>query len=877
MSSASQKAQKAGVSELSISPPKRVEASDEEGSWNPPPVTPEILALWDRDSKEDSTDKATITKSLIRHATTTLARAADTMGDLAAYHAMAHSVRDRLIKRWNDTQHHHTNLSPKRVYYLSMEFLLGRSLDNALLALRLKPVYSDAATEIGFRMEDVLESETDAALGNGGLGRLAACYLDSLATLDYPAWGYGLRYTYGIFQQKIVNGFQTEVPDYWLTFDNPWEIPRLDVRVPVRFYGSLSRVKDAKWPGGTRRVWEGGDVVEAVAYDVPIPGYRTPNCLNIRLWSSKPGHGGFDLNAFNAGDYQKAVAAQASAENITSVLYPNDNHMLGKELRLKQQYLFVRATLHDILRRFRKTGLPWAQFPDQVAIQLNDTHPTLGIAELQRVLVDEHALSWDAAWDIVTRTYAFTNHTVLPEALEKWPVPMVQHLLPRHMEIIFDINLYFLQAVERKFPGDRALLNAVSIIEESAPQQVRMAFLAVVGSHTVNGVAALHSHLIRTTIFKDFVRVFGEDKFQNKTNGITPRRWLHQANQGLSILLTEVLGSSAWVKDLGQLSRLEGRLEDSHFLEQWNQVKKANKERLAEVIYERTGVIVDPEALFDVQVKRIHEYKRQLMNILSVIHRYHDIKARGPGRRASVVPRVVIFGGKAAPGYWIAKAVIKLINNVAKVVNEDPDVGDALKVIFLPDYNVSLAEVIVPASDISQHISTAGTEASGTSNMKFVLNGGVILGTVDGANIEIAEAIGKECIFLFGLEADQVDDQRHRQRYGPQNWELDKDMARVLESIRTGEFGDPVHFTALLDGLEHGGDNYLLSADFPSYLKAQAEVDRAWEDREGWLKRSIRCTARMGGFSSDRAVEEYARDIWGVKPCRAEEGVEEED
>ncbi|KAI9230344.1 MAG: glycogen phosphorylase [Piptocephalis tieghemiana] len=847
------------------------------GPYTTPSLSPEILALWDRDSAEDPIDKGTITKSIIRHATTTLARAADTMGDLAAYHAMAHSVRDRLVKRWNDTQHHHTHLSPKRIYYLSMEFLLGRSLDNALLALRLKPLYTNAISDIGFRMEDILESEVDAALGNGGLGRLAACYLDSLATLDYPAWGYGLRYTYGIFQQKIIDGFQTEVPDYWLTFDNPWEIPRPDVRVPVRFYGSLSRVKDSKRPGGSRRVWEGGEVVEAMAYDVPIPGYDTPNCLTIRLWSSKPGHGGFDLSAFNAGDYQKAVAAQASAENITSVLYPNDNHMLGKELRLKQQYLFVRATLYDIVRRFCKTGLAWSAFPDQVAIQLNDTHPTLGIAELQRLLVDELGLDWDQAWDIVTRTYAFTNHTVLPEALEKWPVPMLQNLLPRHMEIIFDINFYFLQHVEHKFPGDRDLLNSVSIIEESSPQQVRMAYLAIVGSHTVNGVAALHSHLIRTTIFKDFVRVYGPDKFQNKTNGITPRRWLHQANYGLSRLITKTLGSSAWVKDLDKLSQIENSLHDPSFLNQWMEVKKANKTKLAKVIQERTGVVVNPESLFDVQVKRIHEYKRQFMNILSVIHRYQEIKNRGPGRRKGIVPRVVILGGKAAPGYWLAKSVIKLINNVAQIVNTDPDVGDALKVVFLPDYNVSLAEIIIPASDISQHISTAGTEASGTSNMKFVLNGGVILGTVDGANIEIAEAIGKECIFLFGLEADQVDERRYTQKYRSQGWKMDKDLERVLESIRTGGFGDPAHFTGLLDSLRpgSGGDYYLLSTDFPSYLKVQAEVDRAWEDRETWIQRSVKCTARMGKFSADRAVREYARDIWGVQPCRAAETEEE--
>ena len=581
-------------------------------------------------------------------------------------------------------------------------------------------------------MEDIIGQEHDAALGNGGLGRLAACFLDSLASLDYPAWGYGLRYRYGIFKQEIHNGYQVEIPDYWLDF-NPWEFPRHDVAVDIQFYGHVTTYTDDN--GKKVTSWEGGELVTANAYDVPIPGYLTPTTNNLRMWSSKAHSGEFDFAKFNSGEYEAAVADQQRAETISAVLYPNDSVDRGKELRLKQQYFWCAASLYDIVRRFKKTKRPWSQFPDQVAIQLNDTHPTLAIVELQRILIDLEGLDWDEAWNIVTNTFSYTNHTVLPEALEKWNVPLVQNLLPRHLQIIYDVNLFFLQSVERRFPKDRDMLARVSVIEEGQPKMVRMAFLAIIGSHKVNGVAELHSDLIKTTIFKDFVEIYGPDKFTNVTNGVTPRRWLNQANPRLAELIASKLGGYDYLKDLTLINKLEHYVDDKEFKKEWAEIKYANKVRLAQHILATTGVSVNPKALFDIQVKRIHEYKRQQLNIFGVIHRYLAIKKMSAEERKKLAPRVSIFGGKAAPGYWMAKTIIHLINKVGDVINSDKDVGDLLKVIFLEDYNVSKAEIIIPASDISEHISTAGTEASGTSNMKFVLNGGLIIGTCDGANV----------------------------------------------------------------------------------------------------------------------------------------------
>lgn len=717
-------------------------------------------------------------------------------------------------------------------------------------------------------------------MGNGGLGRLAACFLDSLATLNYPAWGYGLRYRYGIFKQEIVNGYQMEVPDYWLD-QNPWEFPRHEITVDIQFYGCVKKYQDEN--GKIVHSWEDGETVQAVAYDVPIPGYGTKTTNNLRLWSSKASTGEFDFQKFNAGDYESAVADQQRADTISAVLYPNDNLERGKELRLKQQYFWCAASLYDIVRRFKKTKRAWSEFPDQVAIQLNDTHPTLAIVEMQRVLIDVEGLEWDEAWTIVTKTFGYTNHTVLPEALEKWSVPLMQNLLPRHLQIIYEINLFFLQAVEKRFPNDRDILARVSIIEESQPKMVRMAYLAIIGSHKVNGVAELHSDLLKTTLFKDFVEIYGPDRFTNVTNGVTPRRWLHQANPALSSLIARALGGHEFLTDLTLLDKLEAFVNDKGFRQEWSEIKSKNKLRLAKLIKETTGYSVNPDSLFDVQVKRIHEYKRQQLNIFGVIHRYLKIKGMSAEERKKVVPRVSIFGGKAAPGYWMAKTIIHLINKVAAVVNNDSDVGDLLKVIFIEDYNVSKAEIICPASDISEHISTAGTEGSGTSNMKFVLNGGLIIGTCDGANvsilscpqqarykltcdlqIEITREIGDQNIFLFGNLAEDVEDLRHRHFYG--DFQLDPALEKVFKAIKDNMFGDAGDFSALTSSIEEHGDYYLVSDDFHSYVTTHEMVDEAFLNKEEWLAKSITSVARMGFFSTDRVINEYADSIWNVEP-----------
>ncbi|CZR62250.1 probable glycogen phosphorylase [Phialocephala subalpina] len=820
---------------------------------------------WKKYAAHGFKTKEDFEKEVVRHVETTLARSMFNCDEGAAYSAASLAFRDRLITEWNRTQQRQTFSDGKRVYYLSLEFLMGRALDNAMLNVGLKTIARDGLTDLGFRIEDIIDQEHDAALGNGGLGRLAACFLDSLASLNYPAWGYGLRYRYGIFKQEIVDGYQVEVPDYWLDF-NPWEFPRHDVTVDIQFYGHVRKFQDAQ--GKQQASWEGGEIVKAVAYDVPIPGFDTPATNNLRLWSSKAASGEFDFQKFNSGDYESSVADQQRAETISAVLYPNDNLDRGKELRLKQQYFWVAASLYDIVRRFKKTKRAWSEFPDQVAIQLNDTHPTLAVVELQRILIDLEGLEWDEAWTIVSSTFGYTNHTVLPEALEKWSVPLFQNLLPRHLQIIYEINLYFLQSVERKFPKERDLLGRVSIIEESQPKMVRMAYLAIVGSHKVNGVAELHSDLIKTTIFKDFVKIFGPDKFTNVTNGITPRRWLHQANPRLSELIASRTGGLGFLKDLNILNELEKFVDDKEFRKEWAEIKYANKVRLAKHIKATTDVTVNPAALFDIQVKRIHEYKRQQMNIFGVIHRYLTIKNLSPEERKKLAPRVSIFGGKAAPGYWMAKTIIHLINNVGAVVNKDKDVGDLLKVIFLEDYNVSKAEIIIPASDISEHISTAGTEASGTSNMKFVLNGGLIIGTCDGANIEITREIGEENIFLFGNLAEDVEDLRHAHTYGSHT--IDPDLANVFTEIKKGTFGDAGAFSALVGAIEDHGDYYLVSDDFNTYIQTQGLIDEAYKNQDEWISKCILSVARMGFFSSDRCINEYAESIWNVEPLAPE-------
>ncbi|EFX04072.1 glycogen phosphorylase [Grosmannia clavigera kw1407] len=828
-----------------------------------------LRAAWLKHQVSGFNTKDEFETELVRHVETTLARSLFNCDEAAAYSATSLAFRDRLIIDWNRTQQRQAFADTKRVYYLSLEFLMGRALDNAMLNIGRKDVAKAGLADLGFRIEDVIKQEQDAALGNGGLGRLAACFLDSLASLNYPAWGYGLRYRYGIFKQEIIDGYQVEVPDYWLDF-NPWEFPRHDVTVDIQFYGHVNKTTDGS--GKVTAHWEGGDTVRAVAYDVPIAGFDTPSTNNLRLWSSKAASGEFDFQKFNNGEYESSVADQQRAETISAVLYPNDNLERGKELRLKQQYFWVAASLYDIVRRFKKSKRAWREFPDQVAIQLNDTHPTLAIVELQRILIDIEGLDWDDAWNIVTHTFGYTNHTVLPEALEKWSVGLFQHLLPRHLQIIYDINLFFLQLVERKFPKDRDILRRVSIIEEAQTKMVRMAHLAIVGSHKVNGVAELHSDLIRTTIFKDFVAVYGPDKFINVTNGITPRRWLHQANPELSALIASKIGASdAFLKDLTLLSKIEAFVDDKAFQKSWAQVKLNNKKRLADYIKESTGVVVNPTALFDVQVKRIHEYKRQQLNIFGVIHRYLTLKAMTPEERKKVLPRVSIFGGKAAPGYWMAKQIIHLINNVGSVVNNDADIGDALKVLFLEDYNVSKAEIITPASDLSEHISTAGTEASGTSNMKFVLNGGLIIGTCDGANIEITREIGEENIFLFGNLAEDVEDIRHAHTFGEHK--IDPTLEKVFEAIEKGTFGNAQDFSGMISAVREHGDYYLVSDDFNSYLETQQLVDKSYEDQESWVKKSILSVARMGFFSSDRCINEYAEEIWNIEPLAVDASV----
>lgn len=808
------------------------------------------------------TDSKSIQLDVARHAYFTLGRTRFNFDSMVAYQATALSLRDRLTFQWNETQQFFTDRNVKRVYYLSLEFLLGRSMQNALYNLETQSKYAEGLKEFGIALEDLYDQEKDAALGNGGLGRLAACFMDSIATTNLPGWGYGIRYSYGMFHQKILNGYQVELPDYWLTRGNPWEINRMDVRYSIPFYGEVKDYTDDQ--GRLRHKWIPGERVLAVASDVPIPGFRTMNTINIRLWGASPSKE-FDLDSFNRGDYYAAVENKQKSENISSVLYPNDSTWDGKVLRLKQQYFFVAATLKDILRRFKKSGKPLTELHTLVAIQLNDTHPAIGIPELMRILIDEEGLEYDAAWAVVTKVYSFTNHTVLPEALERWPVDLLQQLLPRHLAIIYDINYRFLQIIADKFPGDMDKLQTMSIIEEGEPKRVRMANLAIIGSHTVNGVAAIHTGILKARIFPDFHALW-PTKFQNKTNGITPRRWLHQANTPLADVVTKWLDESDdWITDLDQLQGLRVYEDNPDLHAEWIQAKQLAKQKLAAFTKAKTGITVSTEAMFDVHIKRFHEYKRQLINILGVIHRYIEMKAMSSAERAKCVPRVVFFAGKAAPAYYMAKLIIKLINNVSNVINHDDDIGDKLKVVFLPNYNVSAAEIIIPATDLSQQVSTAGTEASGTGNMKFSLNGGIIIGTLDGANIEIREEIGEKNMFIFGLTADQVDAARSRQHSSTPF--LSEKFARVLDFIKDDNFGHHEEFAPILNSLRPENDHYLLQVDFDSYLRANEDVDAAWKDKERWTRMSILSTAGSGKFSSDRTILQYAKEIWGIKPA----------
>lgn len=821
--------------------------------------------LWELASTYLQNEPPAIMRSIVDHVEYSLARTPWSFNTHSGYYATALSVRDRLLEYFNDTQRCFYEKKCKRVYYLSIEYLMGRLLLSNLQNMGIRNAYAEALRQLGWTLEDIAEQEVDAGLGNGGLGRLAACYMESLATLNIPAWGYGLRYNYGMFRQKISpEGEQTELPDYWLAEGFPWEVERNDVKYPVRFRGSVREIPGKGPRGTTKYIWEGGDEVIAKAYDIPVPGYDTYNTIALRLWASRPSQE-LDLGAFNQGNYYDALRAKQQSEEITSVLYPNDNTTEGKELRLKQQYFFVAATLQDIMRRFKKSQLPLSEFHTQAAIQLNDTHPTLAIPELMRLLVDIEGVPWDEAWRATTQTFSFTNHTVLPEALEKWPVSMIESLLPRHMQIIYLINWNFLEFVRRNVaPVDDALISRLSLIEEGPVRKVRMANLAVIGSHAINGVAELHSELLKSRIFQDFYRLW-PDRFCNVTNGVTNRRWLLEANEPQAQLFTELVGNGTWVTDMNMLKTYVDRaLSDPMFCARWQEGKLAAKVRLAHYLGTAVSVAVDPHALFDVQVKRIHEYKRQHLNIFRVIHHYLRIKRLPEAELALVVPRVVIFGGKAAPGYVMAKRIIRLINAVAHVVNADAQTERYLKVVFCPNYNVSQAELIIPASDISQHISTAGLEASGTSNMKFAMNGGLLLGTLDGATIEIRDEVGPDNVFIFGETADNVE--RARAEWKAGRIAIDPRLSEVLDVIEKGMFGDPAPFKMILDAVRYN-DYYLVQADFTSYLQAHEEVDRVWRDRTEWTRRSIMTAMRMGKFSSDRSISDYCRRIWNVEPC----------
>lgn len=781
------------------------------------------------------------------------------------YEAASYTVRDHVVERWVKTAESYYRDDPKRVYYLSLEFLIGRMLSNSALNLGINDELKEGLSALGRNLENTVEMENDAALGNGGLGRLAACFLDSMATMDIPAAGYGIRYEYGMFRQSIENGQQVENPDNWLRYGNIWEFQRPEATYTIKFYGHV-----VKYPedGTQAQRWVDAEHVVAMAYDVPVPGYGTETVNNLRLWSAKAARE-FDLRHFNDGNYEKSVQERNATESISKILYPNDVCELGKELRLKQQYFFVSASIQDILRRFLtthdiKSQDDWKTLPEKIAIQLNDTHPSIGVAEMMYQLVDEHHLPWAFAWELVVKIFAYTNHTLMPEALETWSVDLFGRLLPRHLEIIYQINHEFLHMVNHHFPGDVELLKRVSIIDESHGRRVRMAHLAVVGSHTVNGVAALHSQLLRDTLFADFAKIY-PGKMTNVTNGVTPRRWLNQANPGLTKLIETVIGAD-FKKDLTHIKKIAPLADDADFRKAFAQVKLANKQRLAAKVEKVTGVKLNPNSLFDVQIKRIHEYKRQLLNVLHVITLYNRIRSGEQG----ITPRTIIFGGKAAPGYAMAKQIIRLINDVAAIVNEDVMVGDQLKVVFYPNYEVSAAEILFPGSDLSEQISTAGTEASGTGNMKMALNGALTIGTLDGANVEIMEEVGAENIFIFGLTTPEVADVKAKGYRPSDYYNSNPALKQVLDMIADGYFSveEPGRYRNLVDSLLHH-DQYLLLADYASYIETQDKVSALYQNQDEWVRMAILNVANMAKFSSDRAIADYAKNIWNVVPSQA--------
>ncbi|MBI3479069.1 MAG: glycogen/starch/alpha-glucan phosphorylase [Nitrosomonadales bacterium] len=779
------------------------------------------------------------------------------------YTALAYTLHDRLMERWKNTHYAYNESNCKQAYYLSLEFLMGRALGNAMLNLGVQDETTRAMYDHGIVLEEIAEREHDAGLGNGGLGRLAACFLDSCATLQLPVMGYGIRYEYGMFRQRIEGGHQIEEPDHWLRDGNPWELERPEFTQKVRFGGRTEYYHDHS--GELRARWVDAHAVLAVPYDIPVPGYQNGTVNTLRLWSAAATDE-FDLGEFNAGSYTESVAAKNAAEHITMVLYPNDASENGKELRLRQQYFLASASLQDILRRWvNRHGKDFTSFAAKNHFQLNDTHPTCVVPELMRLLMDEHEMSWDQAWAITSSTVAYTNHTLLPEALEKWPVRMFRGLLPRLLEIIFEINARYLAQVTLQWPGDMDRLRRMSIIEEGPDPHIRMAYLAIVASFSVNGVAALHSELLEQTLFRDFYELWPK-KFNNKTNGVTQRRWLAWANPALGQLITAKIGDG-WTTDLGQLRKLARYADEASFRKQWRKTSQVNKARLAALVQQECGVTFNTSALFDVQVKRIHEYKRQLLNVLHVIHLYDRIKR---GDTVNWIPRCVLIGGKAAPGYMMAKNIIKLICNVANVVNNDPAVGDLLKVAFLPNYRVTAMEIVCAGTDLSEQISTAGKEASGTGNMKFMMNGALTIGTLDGANIEMREEVGAENFFLFGLTAEEVEGRRAR-HHPNAIIAADEDLKRVMHLLNSGHFNqfEPNIFDPIINSLTSYGDYWMTTADFRSYVDAQQRAAEAFRDQEHWTRMSILNTAASGKFSSDRTIQEYNKDIWKLKPIKA--------
>ncbi|MBX3189826.1 MAG: glycogen/starch/alpha-glucan phosphorylase [Labilithrix sp.] len=832
-------------------------------SSTPPPTTPGVEPRVDARIEDDRTgmDDATLKRAFLDHLSYSLGKRAANSTDLDRFFALALTVRDRLTYRWAQTQETYSKVDAKRVYYLSAEFLLGRALANNLQALGIYDRSKELLRGAGLELSDLLEDEPEPGLGNGGLGRLAACFLDSMATLGYAGYGYGIRYEFGIFEQEIKGGWQVERPDEWLRFGNPWEFVRPEYAVNVSFGGRVEATHDDKGQPVAR--WVDTHTVLGVPFDTPIAGFRNDTVNTLRLWQARAGNE-FDLKVFNDGDYVRAVEDKNSSEVISKVLYPNDQNQAGRDLRLKQEYFFVACALHDIVRRYKKTHKTFDEFAKHNAIQLNDTHPAIAVAELMRVLVDLHRVPWDRAWEVTVATLGYTNHTLLSEALERWPVAMFERLLPRHLQIIYEINRRFIRSVIARFPGDDARVRRMSIIEEGAEKKVAMAHLAVVGSHAVNGVAALHSDLLVRDVLRDFAEM-QPAKFSNKTNGVTPRRWLWHCNPRLAALISEAIGPE-WVTDLDRLEKLAPLADDAAFVEKVAAIKKQNKADFAGYAAATWGFRFDPDSLFDVQIKRLHEYKRQLLNALHVIRLYLDAK-RDP--KVLAAPRTVLFGAKAAPGYRAAKLIIKLINGVADVINGDVDLEGRLRVAFLPNYRVSLAERIIPAADLSEQISTAGKEASGTGNMKLSMNGALTIGTLDGANVEIREAVGEENFFLFGLTADQVQDLQ-RTGYSPRAvYDGNPRLREVIDLVASGFFSadDPALFRPLTDHLL-AHDTYMLLEDFDAYVACQKDVSDAYLDRASWHRKAVLNIARMGRFSSDRTIREYAKEIWGAEPVK---------